>query len=156
MQDAPSDRAKAIALPPLILAAILAIGLLLDFLWPAAFAPSVYAFPVGLSLIFAAIALAVLAVLAMARAQTSPDIRKPTKKIVTSGVFAWTRNPIYLSMVLISLGVAFSVNSLWLLALTAPLAAILQKGVIEAEESYLEQKFGQTYLRYKASVRRWL
>jgi protein-S-isoprenylcysteine O-methyltransferase Ste14 len=45
---------------------------------------------------------------------------------------------------------------LWILFLTAALAAILQKGAIEPEEAYLEQKFGEKYRRYKARVRRWI
>ncbi|MDQ6869343.1 MAG: hypothetical protein M3178_13525 [Pseudomonadota bacterium] len=59
-------------------------------------------------------------------------------------------------MVLLCRGAAFLLDSLWFLALCAPLAVILQKGVIEPEETYLEQKFGEKYLRYKANVPRWL
>lgn len=67
-----------------------------------------------------------------------------------------SRNPIYLGMLLLCAGAGIIANSLWGLALTLPLAVILQKGVIEREEAYLEQKFGDTYMRYKAKVRRWI
>jgi protein-S-isoprenylcysteine O-methyltransferase Ste14 len=53
-------------------------------------------------------------------------------------------------------GIASLVDSMWMLLLALPLVLILQKGVIEPEEHSLEQKFGETYLRYKARVRRWI
>ena len=59
-------------------------------------------------------------------------------------------------MLLLCAGVAFLANSLWILVLVLPLAIILQKGVIEPEKSYLEKKFGDKYLRYKAKVGRWI
>jgi len=150
------DRPNVIALPPFILAAILALGLLLNFVFPAKLPPNAYALPLGLLLCVGAIALAVLAILEMFRAHTTPDVRKPTTDIVTSGVFKLTRNPIYLAMVLLCLGIGFALDSLWILALASPLALILQKGVIEREEIYLERKFGEKYLAYKARVRRWV
>jgi protein-S-isoprenylcysteine O-methyltransferase Ste14 len=144
MQDDPSDKARVIALPPLILTGVLVLGFVLDL------ARS------GLLVILGGIALALLAVRQMVRAKTAVDVRKPTTEIVTSGVFQFSRNPIYLSMVVLCLGAAFLLDSLWFLALCAPLAIVLQRGVIEPEEAYLEQKFGAKYLRYKAKVRRWL
>ncbi|WP_036259827.1 methyltransferase family protein [Methylocapsa aurea] len=156
MRSDPSDRAKVIALPPLILAATLALGVGLHLIWPVRLLSGVFALPLGLALISGAIALAAFAVREMHRANTAIDIRKPTTAIVTSGVFKLSRNPIYLGMVLLCVGIAFAVNSAWILASAAPLALILQKGVIEREEAYLAQKFGAAYLQYKGSVRRWI
>jgi protein-S-isoprenylcysteine O-methyltransferase Ste14 len=156
MQDDPSDKAKVIALAPLILAVVLGLGVGLDLVWPAKFMPRAVGLAIGILVILGGIALALLARQEMIRAKTALDVRKPTTEIVTSGVFQVSRNPIYLGMVLLCLGVAFLADSLWFLALCAPLAIILQKGVIEPEEAYLEQKFGDKYLRYKAKVRRWL
>jgi protein-S-isoprenylcysteine O-methyltransferase Ste14 len=59
-------------------------------------------------------------------------------------------------MLLLNIGIACFVNALWILLLTPVLALVLQKAVIEPEETYLEQKFGAAYLRYKAKVRRWI
>lgn len=156
MQGDPSDRAKVVALPPLILAGVPALGFVLDLLWPAKFLPRTSALVIGILVILGAIALGLLAVQEMVRAKTPLDVRKPATEIVTSGAFQFSRNPIYLGMVLFCLGAAFLFDSLWFLALCAPLAIILKKGVIEPEETYLEQKFGERYLRYKANVRRWL
>jgi protein-S-isoprenylcysteine O-methyltransferase Ste14 len=59
-------------------------------------------------------------------------------------------------MVLLCAGIAFLVDSLWLMMIVPLLAVVLQKGVIEPEEFYLEKNFGEEYLRYKAQVRRWI
>ncbi len=109
---------------------------------------------IGILVVIGAIGVPLLAVREMVRAKTAVDVRKPTTEIVTSGVFQFSRNPIYLGMVLLCLGAAFLLDSVWFLALCAPLAIVLQRGVIE--ETYLEQKFGAKYLRYKAKVRRWI
>jgi protein-S-isoprenylcysteine O-methyltransferase Ste14 len=67
-----------------------------------------------------------------------------------------SRNPIYAGIVLLNIGIACIFNSGWISVLSAGLAVTLQKGVIEPEEAYLEKKFGDKYLRYKAHVRRWI
>ena len=68
----------------------------------------------------------------------------------------FTRNPIYLGMVLGLIGLAIAFNSLWLLMTLVPFALVIRYGVITREEAYLERKFGDVYRRYRARVRRWL
>lgn len=155
MPDTPPGP-RVIALPPLILGAAVGLGLIFNFLWPAPFWIPAFAAPLGLLLILAALAIAFLAVREMRTANTPLDVRKAPTRIVTSGIFQKSRNPIYLGMVLLCAGIGFLADSLWLLGFALLLAAILQKGVIEPEEIYLEHHFGADYLRYKAKVRRWL
>ena len=131
-------------------------GFILDFLFPLRLPVQGLARPIGLLLVVAAVTVAALAVKEMLSAGTPLDVRKPTTNIVGSGVFARSRNPIYLGMVLLCLGIALLAGSFWLLVCTAVFAVILEKGVIAAEESYLEQKFNDEYRRYKARVRRWI
>jgi protein-S-isoprenylcysteine O-methyltransferase Ste14 len=156
MQNGDPDRPKVAAFPPFILASALALGCLMDFLLPVRFSPRPYSLPFGLFFVVCAISFAALAIREMSRANTAVDVRKPASTLVTSGVFKVSRNPIYLGMVLLCLGVAFLLNSLWVMLAAAPLAIALQKGVIEPEETYLEQTFGGAYRQYKANVRRWL
>ncbi len=153
--DAP-DKANAIALPPLIVGAALALGLLLHFAWPLRVLARPETLWLGVLSIVAAIPIVVGAVRALARAKTAIDVRKPTTDIVTGGVYKVSRNPIYLSMMLVYLGIAALLDSLWLLLLAPPLLVVLRRGVIEREERYLERKFGEKYLGYKARVRRWI
>ena len=151
-----ADNAGVIAFPPFILAATLLLGWLLNWLWPIDILPgSSLAWP-GTLLIVVSIAIGLTAVRAMFKMNTSLDVRKAATSIVSSGPFALTRNPMYLSMVLLCVGIALFFNWFWLLLLVIPLEVILQKGVIEREERYLERKFGDEYKRYRTKVRRWL
>lgn len=149
------DRAQMPVLPPVIPGLGLALGFALQFVWPLGFLPHAGYWLGGISFAVA-MALALAAALRMKRAQTSVDARKSTTRIVTDGVFAHTRNPIYLAMVICVLAAACIANSLWLLLLAAPVGYALQRLAMEPEERYLEAKFGKEYLDYKARVRRWV
>ncbi len=59
-------------------------------------------------------------------------------------------------MTLLYIGISLLLNALWALLLLLPLLVMVQIGVIQREEVYLERKFGDEYLRYKAQVRRWI
>ena len=77
-------------------------------------------------------------------------------QLFVGGSFRFSRNPIYLAMVIIlsSCGVAF--NSWWYIFAAVISIPLLTYGVIVPEEKYLEKEFGKVYLDYKKSVRRWL
>ena len=92
----------------------------------------------------------------MSQAGTSLRTSDPTTAIVVQGPFRFSRNPIYLAATVLYLGVAAAVNALWAIVLLPVVLAVISLGVIDREERYLERKFGEEYLRYKASVRRWL
>lgn len=92
----------------------------------------------------------------MRRAGTNVDPREPTTAIVTGGPYRFTRNPLYVSMTLMYTGISALANALWPMLLLPGVLAVMNKGVIEREERYLERKFGDEYLRYKAGVRRWV
>jgi protein-S-isoprenylcysteine O-methyltransferase Ste14 len=81
---------------------------------------------------------------------------RPTTSIVSTGVYRFTRNPMYLGMSLGLIGAALGFDQLWFL-LALPFAMLLvTKLAIEREEAYLTAKFGDAYLAYKAKVRRWV
>jgi protein-S-isoprenylcysteine O-methyltransferase Ste14 len=81
---------------------------------------------------------------------------KPTTVLVTEGPFRYSRNPIYLALTLLYLGVAFLVNAWWILLLVVPVLLVIRYGVIAREEVYLARKFGDAYRQYTTQVRRWL
>ncbi len=81
---------------------------------------------------------------------------KPTTEVIQRGPFRLTRNPMYLQMVLGSIGFGILLSNLWVLILTPLGAWVLQQFAIKPEERYLERKFGEQYLAYKRRVRRWL
>jgi protein-S-isoprenylcysteine O-methyltransferase Ste14 len=110
----------------------------------------------------AAIAVAALlmlglwSVVLMRRSGQTENPWSPTIRIVDRGPFSISRNPMYLQMVIVCIGVAIAMWSVWLLLLTPIVALALQRLAIRPEEAYLERKFGDGYLAYKRRVRRWL
>ena len=72
------------------------------------------------------------------------------------GPYRWSRNPIYVSFSLLQLGIAFWVNSLWVLVTLLPAVAVMSFVVIPREEQYLETRFPSDYSAYRRFVRRWL
>ena len=92
----------------------------------------------------------------MARSRTAVDPRKHTTRIVTAGVYRFSRNPIYLGWCLVMLGAGLEKLSLFYVVTSLVMISVLQWVVVLPEERYLEDAFGEEYLRYKARVRRWL
>ena len=92
----------------------------------------------------------------MFRAGEDPDPYAPTGRTVTSGPYAYSRNPVYLSFNPVHVGIAFVVNTVWPIVLLPVGIALLHYGVIAREESYLERVLGEEYREYKARVRRWV
>ncbi len=84
---------------------------------------------------------------------------KPTgdvTQVVTSGPFKYTRNPMYLSLIVIYLGGMLFFRLPWAVVLLVPVFLALHFGIILPEEKYLESKFGEDFVTYKRQVRRWL
>lgn len=156
MQNGAPDKANVIALPPLIYAAAFGVGLLLHLAFPVHFLPEKLADGIGVVLVIVSFPIAIAALRTLTRAHTTFDTMKPTTAIVTNGLFRYSRNPIYIALTLLYLGVALLINALWLLLLVVPLLVVIQRGVIAREEAYLARKFGDQYLNYKAQVRRWI
>jgi protein-S-isoprenylcysteine O-methyltransferase Ste14 len=152
----PEDLPGVIAPPPLIYVAGLAIGFALEPLLPSVSLPALVQALVGSLLIFAGLGLARSFVTAFRRARTPVAPYRPTTAMVTTGPYRLSRNPGYLGMALIYAGIAVAAEALWVLALLVPTLLVIDRGVIAPEERYLERKFGEEYLRYKARTRRWL
>jgi protein-S-isoprenylcysteine O-methyltransferase Ste14 len=110
----------------------------------------------GLIVVGAIVCLGAWSAILIRRTGQSENPWKPTTEIVERGPYCVTRNPLYLQMVLVCIGVAVMLMNWWILILTPLCAWLLQKLAILPEEAYLERKFGNTYLAYKARVRRWL
>ena len=103
-----------------------------------------------------ALVLLAWAIVTMTRAGSNVPTSLPTTTIVNTGPYRFTRNPIYLGMILGLIGLAIALNSLWLLLTLAPFAVVIRYGVVAREEAYLERKFGDVYRHYRRRVRRWL
>ena len=150
------DKAGVIAPPPLIYLGALIFGLLLSRRFPMGFLPSRAARGLGWPLLGGGVLLLGWFERAMRQADTPTSPYKPVERIATEGPFRYTRNPGYLAMTLIYAGIACLTNALWAILLLPVALLVIQRGVIEREERYLEAKFGEEYLSYKAQVRRWI
>ncbi|MBA3897832.1 MAG: isoprenylcysteine carboxylmethyltransferase family protein [Sphingomonadaceae bacterium] len=153
--------AGVIARPPLLFLAALALGFVSDHLLPLPFAVAriesglVHRLIPG-SLILIGIAVFAASIRSFTRVATPVRGTKPTRVLVTTGIHGWSRNPIYLGMFLVYLGIGVAVHSPWILVLTLPLAILIRYGVVAREEAYLERRFGDIYRDYKARARRWV
>ena len=103
-----------------------------------------------------ALALFAWAIVTITRAGSHVPTHLPTTTIVESGPYRFTRNPIYLGMILGLIGLAIAFDNLWLLVMLVPFALVIRNGVVAREEAYLERKFGDVYRAYRSRVRRWL
>jgi len=81
---------------------------------------------------------------------------KASSAIINSGPFKYSRNPIYFAFSMIQIGAAVLLANLWILLLIVPAFLIMEKFVIEREEAFLSQEFGEPYNDYKKHVRRWI
>lgn len=117
---------------------------------------SVWFDALGWLMISVAIVLVLLAALAFRRARTTIIPHREPSALVTDGIFALTRNPIYLADVLVLAGFSLFWSSWIGLLLVVPLAFILHRRFILAEEARLNAAFGEDFADYAGRVRRWL
>ena len=156
MHNAPPDTAQVIVLPPLIYGAAFVMGLLLHLVFPLHILPMTLARGIGVVCVLVSLPLALATLRALARAHTPVDPMKPTTALVTEGPFRYSRNPIYVALTLLYVGVVLLINALWILLLVVPVLLVIRYGVIAREEAYLTRKFGDAYRQYTTQVRRWL
>ena len=137
----------------LIVGAIL--SLLLPTSLPDALPRFVYFF-IGASLGTGGLGIVILAKKQMSQLHQPTEPGKPTTYIITIGIFAVSRNPMYLGLVLFFVGLGVFFNTIWLLLLVIPVIILIHYVLIIPEERYLATKFGDEYEHYRQSVRRWI
>ena len=152
----PHDHPNVIARPPLIYGVSILSGAVVELVWPSPVLPDALATTLGVLGVACALPLFALAARRFMAAGTPLPTNKTPTRIVVSGPYRFSRNPIYLAFSLLHLGIALWVNSAWLLLALAITLVVMTRGVILREEAYLADRFGDEYLRYKALVRRWL
>jgi protein-S-isoprenylcysteine O-methyltransferase Ste14 len=142
--------------PPFLYVTLFLLGLLLGYLIPLPALPrglsrtlSVVFLVPGLGLIFWSLWL-------FLRARTSPLPMRPSTALVRTGPYRWTRNPMYLGMLLAYTGLALLFDVTWALILSPVVVLLVERLVIRREEKYLEEKFGEEYRRFLGEVRRWV
>ena len=117
MSEETIDNPRVIAFPPALFAGTLALGLLLHFIFPINFLPRSLSIASGVVLLVGAALIAISAFRAMRRPQTAVNPSQPTTAIVSNGAFGFSRNPLYLSLTRLYVGIALLFNVLWALLL---------------------------------------
>jgi protein-S-isoprenylcysteine O-methyltransferase Ste14 len=150
--------AGVIARPPLLFLAALLLGFVLDHLtsFPRAVPRTEPHAIIAGFLILIGVTVFGGGIRNFSNAATPVQGTKPVRALVTNGIHGWSRNPIYVGMFLVYIGIGIAVRSPWILILILPLAITIRYGVVAREEAYLERRFGDAYRDYKARVRRWL
>jgi protein-S-isoprenylcysteine O-methyltransferase Ste14 len=134
-----TDTANVIVRPPLAWALAVLAGFGLNWLTPVPFVPATTPGRwLGAAVFVFALALVAWAIATMSRAGSNVPTNQPTTTIVETGPYRFTRNPIYLGMVLGFIGLAVAFNSFWLLVTLVPFALVIRYGVVAREEAYLE------------------
>lgn len=110
----------------------------------------------GLALAAVGFVLGLLALLEFRRIRAMPDPKGRASGLVTTAIYRYTRNPVYLGFVCMLMGLGLSMGTYWGIVLSWPLMVTLKNFVIQPEEAVLEKRFGKQFLDYKSKVRRWL
>ena len=150
--DAPNVK----IIPPLVYLAGIVIGFLASTWMPTKVVPNSVAWTVGGILIFCGAVLAGSAILKFRDAGTTVRPDRGASTLVIAGPYKITRNPMYLGLALVYLGMTIADQSIWALILLPVVLAVIQRRAIEPEEAFLERRFGANYIGYKEKVRRWL
>jgi protein-S-isoprenylcysteine O-methyltransferase Ste14 len=153
------DTAGVSAPPPLIALGAVVVGLALDWLLPAyvlaALLTHTGRIAIGLFLFAAGLAIGLAGRGTFVRAGTEVNPYRPSGALVTTGIFAYVRNPMYVGLALLVAGIAVALASDWTLVMLVAAALLIHFGVVKREERYLEGKFGDAYRRYMAAVPRY-
>lgn len=147
-------------IPPPLVAVVVAAAMVGAALW----LPPVLALPsglrIGVALVLACIGLGfdVAGLVAFRKAKTTVNPLRPERstQVVSTGIYRITRNPMYLGLVLVLLGLAVYLASPWALLGPLAFAAYITRFQIRLEEQALTTRFGAAYTAYCKQVRRWL
>ena len=110
----------------------------------------------GLAMTFMGFLLGIGAFIEFRKAHTTLDPHGSAKQLVTSGIYRFTRNPIYLGFLLMVIGLPLNSGLYWGIVLAPFYVLMMYRLIIQHEEAYLTRKFGKTYSSYTSRVRRWL
>lgn len=152
-----SAETPRVALPPPILYAVaIGLGLWLERPLPWPLPGGALRFWSGALLIVLAVALFGLCVRELRRHQTTINPHRAASNLVESGPFRFSRNPIYVSLTALQVGVGLLASSTWVLLMLIWVLPVMQRLIIAREEEHLHWRFGAQYADYCERVRRWL
>lgn len=111
---------------------------------------------IGVFILFIGFLFVIPALYRFAKSKNTVITVKPANTLQTSGIYAISRNPMYVSLLLLYLGFTCIIGNWWNIILAPILVLVVQEYIIKREERYLDQRFGQAFKNYKLRVRRWI
>ena len=157
MSDRQEDKPDVHVHPPSVFVSAVIIGFIIRiFAGGKMPVPQMVAEGLGIVLLVAALAIAIWSITAFAESGESLPPATPSSALLTDGMYQYSRNPIYLAMVLFGAGLAFATLNIWMLLTTLAAGTIINFFVIPQEEAYLERKFGIDYKEFCERTRRWV
>ena len=154
--EMPREHAGVYVPPPLLYVVVFAAAMFVDRVKPLPLARSTPLVVAGIAVIAAAFALAAWSIGCFWRQGTSIVPIRASKAFVVAGPYRFSRNPMYLSLLVAYIGASAIAASLWPLLLLPILVALVDVVVIGPEERYMATRFGEQYNAYAARVRRWI
>src|SRR5262249_2986612 len=134
-----AQTAGVVARPPVLYGAALIVALVLHRFWPLPiFRPGVVRW-LGIAVVAVGLTVVLRSIFTLRAAGTNVDPLLPTTAIVTTGLFRFSRNPLYLGLTLMYLGLTLAFNTWWGIVLLVPLLMTMHRGVVLREERYLER-----------------
>ena len=151
-----TDHASVVVNPFVIYVGLAIAAVILQQIVPLPIITQLPARTLGLLLIALNFGFGLTALRSMLQVKTSPNPNRPSSVLVLSGVYRFTRNPMYVGLTLIFAGVLTFLQVTWGLLFIPLVVWLITIWVIIPEEEYLANKFGEEYLQYKSNVRRWI
>ncbi len=144
--------------PPLIALLCIVLMWYIQGFYPLGWLTAVWVLPVAILLALTGIVIASAGAAAFKRAHTTVNPMHPeqTSRLVTGGIYQYTRNPMYLGMALVLTGIALYLADLSAFLGVALFVRYIGRYQIGPEEDMLLEKFGDEFETYQARVRRWL
>jgi protein-S-isoprenylcysteine O-methyltransferase Ste14 len=153
----PTDGAAVRFPPPFVPLIALAVGIALQLPWPLTLPlQGLLRYGLGALLLLVGLGAMGAAIGLFREIGQDPKPWITTPAIVSTGIYRFTRNPMYLGMGLMQAGLGVALANGWVLLLVPVTCFVIARIAIRHEESYLEGKFGAEYIDYKARVRRWI
>lgn len=144
--------------PPLIFFACILLGM--GFQYAVTPAPVPVARPIsamgGVVILLIGLGIIASARILFMRTGQHPAPWRPSPELILKGPYRFTRNPMYLGITLLELGLGLAVNNLWIALFAAPALLAVHFIAVLPEERYLSEKFGESYKAYLTQVRRYL
>ncbi len=158
-QSDATERGAAVRFPPPL---VFLVGLLLGVAFQYALMPApapvarTISVPAGIIILLIGVSFVAAARILFLRTGQNPIPWKPSPELIFKGPYRFTRNPMYVGITLFETGLGVALNNLWISLFAVPALLTVHFIAVLPEESYLAKKFGESYDRYRAQVRRYL